>query len=407
MRLTKPNLAKLALPDGKAEARFFDETLPGFGVRVRAGGKRTWIVQYRAPAGQRTFTIGNVEVIEPDLARARAKEVLAKAQLGNDPQAEKAEARAKAALTMGPIVDTYLSRYAADVGRKQHADVTRYLNHSWRALHALPLDRIDRKTMAARLAAISAETGPVAANRARNALSTFFAWAMREGIADQNPVIGSNRAAIEVSRDHVLSDAELIMVWNACRDDDYGRAVRLLMLTGQRREEVGAMRWSEIDHDKALWSLPGSRTKNGRAHEIPLSAAALALISATPRRPDRDLVFGTAGPFSGWSKSKRSLDERIAAACTEAGRPQVASWRHHDLRRTAATRMAELGVQPHVIEAALNHASGQVSKVAAIYNRASYRNEKRQALDLWSAHVQALVAGRENNVVALRAKERA
>lgn len=165
----------------------------------------------------------------------------------------------------------------------------------------------------------------------------------------------------------------------------------MLIFTGQRREEIGGLRWSEVEVDTALVTLVGDRTKNGKPHELPLPAAAMAILQAQPRRGERDLIFGErAGPFQGWSKAKATLDKAIAKNASENGR--LAPWRLHDVRRTVATRMADLGVQPHVIEAVLNHVSGHKAGVAGVYNRSLYGPEKRAALELWANHVM-LIAG--------------
>jgi integrase len=390
MRLTRPTLATLSLPPGKSELIIFDDALPGFGVRLRAGGKRVWIAQYRMGAKQRRVTIGPVQAIDPDEARRRAKEVLAHAHLGKDPQAEKMEAKARAALTLGSVSERYLDRHAAArLKPKTLAETTRYLRQHWRPLHPLPLHKIERRHIAAYMAEIATSNGPIAANRARTALSGLYSWAMREGLAEANPVVGTNRSVPERSRERVLSDLEVKAIWAACAEDDYGRIVRLLILTGQRRDEVGSMRWEEVDTEAALWRIPGERTKNHRPHEVPLSSPALAILQSIPRREERAFVFGDgSGPFQGWSKARAGLDRRLV----KAGH-QLAPWRLHDLRRTVATRMAELGVQPHVIEAVLNHVSGHRAGVAGIYNRALYAAEKRDALERWAQHVLKHVAG--------------
>src|SRR5215213_1316050 len=320
MRLSRQTVSALSIPVGKTELIIFDEALPGFGLRIRAGGKRVWIAQYRMGAKQRRVTIGSVQAIDPDEARLRAKEVLAHAQLGKDPQADKVEARAKAALTLGAVVERYLDRHAAQrLKPKTLAETQRYLRHHWRPLHPLPLHKIERRHAAAYLAEIATSNGPIAANRARAALSALFTWAMREGLVDTNPVVGTNRAVPERSRERVLSDAELAAIWQACGDDDYGRIVQLLILTGQRREEVGGMRWAEIDLAAARWCIPSERTKNHRPHEVALTAPALKIIRVLLRRPGRPFLFGEGqGPFQGWSKARAGLDRRAAAA---AGRP--------------------------------------------------------------------------------------
>jgi integrase len=234
---------------------------------------------------------------------------------------------------------------------------------------------------------------------------------MKKGLVDLHPVIATEPAIKAVSRDRVLSDGELVAVWKACAEDGYGRIVRLLILTGQRREEVGAMADAELDLPGRRWTIPWERTKNGSRtripHEVPLSDQALAIVNSAPRREGRDLLFGDGeGSFSGWSKAKEALDARIAEAqpkrAGKAKPPQP--WRLHDIRRTVATRMADLGVPPHVVEAVLNHISGTKAGVAGTYNRALYLPERRQALDHWGAHVAALVAGKAgSNVVAMRA----
>src|SRR3954447_9253114 len=172
------------------------------------------------------------------------------------------------------------------------------------------------------------------------------------------------------------------------------------------------MRWEELDLGRALWSLPGSRTKNWTPHDIPLAAPAADLLRGVRRRDGRDLVFGgRGGPFSGWTESKRRLDRRLHAARCEtaeaagAGPARVGAmppWVLHDLRRTLVTGMAEIGVQPHVIEAVVNHVSGHKAGVAGVYNRATYSAEKRQALERWAEHVLALVAGDEASAAPVR-----
>jgi integrase len=224
----------------------------------------------------------------------------------------------------------------------------------------------------------------------------MFNWAIREGYDITNPVIGTNRPATSKGRERVLTDDELRVIWRGCDDRDYGRIVRLLVLTGQRREEVGGMCWSEIVGDR--WVIPGPRTKNHREHTLPLSASALALLP--DRRQGRDFIFGD-GPrrgYSGWSKSKARLDEQIG---------DLPHWTVHDIRRTVATGMADkLGVLPHVIEAVLNHVSGHRAGVAGIYNRARYAAEMREALERWAREVSRIVAGRPRAVTLRRVETR-
>jgi integrase len=402
MRLTRPNVARLSLSAGKSEVIVFDDALPGFGVRLRGGGKRTWIAQYRLGSKQRRITLGNVATVDPDDARKLAKAVLGKVHLGGDPQADKGDARAKAAVTLGAVAQRYLTFAEGRLKPRSYDEVERHLKRHWSPLKELQLHKVKRAHVAARLNEIAKEHGPFAANRARASLSAMFTWALRQGVAEANPVIGTGKATEEISRDHVLKDAELAAIWKACREDDYDRIVRLLILTAQRREEVGALDEAELDEKAALWTMPRARTKNGMEHEVPLSDAALDILDAAPRREGRTLLFGEAeGGFGGWSKAKAALDGRIAKAA-ERGGVKVRPWRLHDIRRTVATRMADLGVLPHVVEAVLNHVSGTKAGVAGVYNRALYRAEKRHALaDPWAEYVLALVSDRPPKVVGL------
>ena len=302
------------------------------------------------------------------------------------------------------MVERYLAERAAKrLKPRSFEEVERHLKKHWSALSGLPIRSVTRSDVAAQLGRIAKDNGPFASNRARAALSAFFSWAIGEGLADATPVLGTNKATEEISRDRVLSGEELPAIWNEAGGGDYGAIVRLLILTGQRREEVGGMLWSEIDLDKRSWRIDAERTKNGLAHEVPLSSPAAEILRAR-ERSGRALVFGSRdGPFQGWSNAKSALDKRIVAKLRETGANGAPKpWRLHDIRRTVATRMADLGVQPHVIEAVLNHVSGHKAGVAGVYNRASYTAEKRYALDIWSAHVADLAEGSGSKVVAFR-----
>jgi integrase len=405
MKLDDKTAKALRLPEGRSELIVFDNKLTGFGVRLRAGGARSWIVQYRLGRQQRRKTIGSVETLSAGVAREAAKRDLAAVELGDDPQADVAAERRLAVQTLEGVAARFLRHQQGRLKIRSYQEVDRHLRLHWAPLMRLPVHAVARRDVACRLGEIKAERGGYAANRARATLSALFGWAIREGLAETNPVIGTNKATEELSRDRVLSDVELVAIWRACRGDHYGMIVRLLMLTGQRRDEVGAMAKAEIDLNAHKWTIPATRTKNGRVQEVQLSDPALAILKAAIEREgreDRNAIFGenADSSFSGWSRAKLALDRRIANA---TGAP-LAAWRIHDLRRTTATRMADLGVQPHIVEAVLNHVSGSKAGVAGVYNRAAYAAEKRQALDLWAAHVEAIVAGLSgSNVVPLRA----
>src|SRR5262245_119462 len=377
------------------------EAVKGFGVR-RQRGDPVYVIKYRVFGWQRFVTIGrHGSPWTPDKARREAKRLFGLVADGKDPQAEKIEARAKAADTLGRVADDYLKQAKKKQKPRSYAETKRHLLVNWKPVHPVSVFHLRRRQVAARLAEIETERGPVTAARARAALSAMFNWAIREGFDIANPVLGTNRPAEPKSRERILSDSELAEIWCVSGDNDYGRIIKLLMLTAQRRDEVGGMRWAEIDGN--LWTIPGARTKNHREHIVPLPDSALALM---PPPTDRDYVFGN-GPrrhgdghrgFSGWSKAKTALDGRIAEARGNTAGAHLDKinplphWTLHDLRRTAATVMADrLGVLPHIIEAILNHVSGHRAGVAGIYNRARYEAEMGEALERWAKHVEAIV----------------
>jgi len=400
MKLDSKTVAALKLSD-KSDQIFFDDQLPGFGFRLRrgAGGKinKSWIVQYRRASGTRRVLIGNADVISAEAARAAAKKILAQAALGGDPQADRADRRAKDQLAVRSVVADYLEAKKNDVRPRTLVEATRYLSTGayFRPLHAMPIDTVKRKDIASCLVAITRKNGSVTAARARASLSAFFTWAMQAGLTETNPVIGAIQPKDSEGRSRVLSDAELAALWHASGDDEYGRIIRLLILTGARRAEIGGLRWSELDADSGTWTLPSERSKNKHAHTLPLPAAAWNIIKAVPRLAHRDQLFGVSAEegFTDWGKDKIALDDRLLGKMTEP-------WTIHDIRRTVATRMADLGVQPHIIEAVLNHRSGYKGGISGIYNRSSYDREVRAVLALWSDHIRALVAGGERKILA-------
>lgn len=390
LRLTEKVVSTLGLESGQDDRIFFDDQITGFGFRVRRVKKwngahsnkppsRSWLFQYRIGGKTRRLVIGQSPAIKAGRAREIAAELHAKVKLGHDPATEKRIRIERAAHTFGALVDKYLAAQQGEMRPRSYHQIARHLERHAAQLHPLPADAIDRQTIAARLNSIAAESGAVTANRVRSTMSAMFTWGMKEGLVLANPIIATNKRA-EKPRDRVLTNAELGLVWRSLGAGDYGTIIKLLILTGQRMNEIAALRWSEIDFDRGVISLPSERTKNHRPHEVPLGKTAQSLLAARPKNNGREFVFGEgAGPFSGLSRRKEALDKDVAAAC---GNP-LPAWVHHDLRRSVATGMAELGIQPHIIEAVLNHVSGHKGGIAGIYNRAQYGPEKAQALARW------------------------
>jgi integrase len=395
MRLTAKNTAGLKLPEGKTDHIVFDDRVPGFGLRLRTGGA-TWIFQYAlGRAKQRRMVIGKATAITPEKARELAADLHAKVRLGGDPAANKAASKAAAALTFGVIADRFLSYQKARLRPRSYVETVRALLKNAKPLHGIPISSIDRRAVAAILTGLAASNGTVTANRTRANLSAMFSWAMKEGLAESNPVANTNKQT-ERSRHRVLTNAELAVLWAALEDDNYGNIIKLLLLTGCRANEIAGLRWQEIDFQRGMITLPPERVKNARAHLVPMSGPVADILKARPRTDE--LVFHYRGRlFSSWTSSKERLEARLA----EAGK-HLADWTPHDLRRTCATGMGdEIGVQPHLVEAVLNHVSGHKHGVAGIYNHAVYAAEKAQALALWADHVLAVVEERDTNVTTL------
>jgi integrase len=367
---------KLVVPEGSRDVLVFDTEVAGLGIRKFASGEASYILKYPI-AGKvidgvttrgRTRRVTLEEVTRGRLAKVRelAKDVKSRARvLGEDLLAEREAAAAKAATpTLGDLVPKYLKvRTAGDDHMKQLRPasmrmVRHYLEVTWQPLHKRPIDQITRAEIKAVADEVARQSGKSTADSARTALSTLFAWAVYSGLLEQNPVVGLKSYNGNARRKRVLSEAELAQVYQASYDGgDYGRILRLLILTGCRRQEIGSLSWPEIDLERRLIELPGERVKNGMDHLVPLSELALSILEDTPRgRREAGFIFGqdrSVEGFAGWALCKVALDKRIAKA--RGGKPQAA-WRVHDIRRSVATHLAELGIaQPHIIEAILNH----------------------------------------------------
>jgi integrase len=378
MKLTAKTVAGLTLPADRKDVIYFDEDVPGFGLRLQ-GSKRVWIVQYKTGARQRRMTLGAVSAIPLVKARTMAADVYARVRLGQDPAGEKSDRRT--ADTFGGLAVRYLEWQRGRLRPRTYANVTRYLMVNAKPLHSHSVEEIHRRDVAGLLASLTAR------NAVRAYLSSFFSWAMREGLCEANPVIGTHKPELK-SRERVLSTAELASIWKAADPaDDYGAIVRLLILSGQRREEIGGLLWQEVGPDAI--TLPPPRTKNKREHVIPLSEPARAIISSRHIVVGRERVFSTPT----WSRAKAWLDAKVSIS---------PSWVLHDIRRSVATGLGDIGVLPHVVEAVLNHVSGHKAGVAGVYNKATYLPEKREALRLWADHLEAVVKGEASNVTPLR-----
>ena len=393
MKLTKGAVAALAT--GKDDQVFWDDETPGFGVRIR-GLKKSWLIQYRAGRQQRRESLGDVRRVALDDARKIARQRFAEIELGRDPAADREKARAlaaRAALTLGAVSERYLDARRGVVRASTHCENTRYFAVQWAALRDDPVASITRADVAAQLQIITKKHGRASARRARATLAALYQWSIGEGLVEANPVSHTNDPAAGIRpRSRVLTDAELRAVWHAAGDDDFGRIIRLLILTGARRREIGLMRWRDVDFDSGVLTIPAEVAKNHHALELPLQLVALETLRAVPRRGE--YVFGARGTgFTSWSAATAALRKRL-------GKGFPTDWSLHDLRRSARTGWGRIGVPPHIAELLINHVKGGVE---AVYDKYTYVGEKRTALARWAEHVLAVVEGRPSNVVPLHA----
>jgi integrase len=389
MRLNDQIAARTNLPEGKADHILWDEAIPGFCLRVRkaaAGVSKQWVFTYRDALGaSRRFTIG-AAALPAAQARKTAAELHAGIKLGKYPHVAREEQRKaaehvrdKTSETFGALAAVYLDRQAKRLRAGSLALSKRNIEVHLAPFHRVSIHQISRRMVSEQLLVIETKSGPHARNHARTTIIAFYNWAIGEGLIETNPSAFTNMAEVK-PRGRTLSRAELMAIWGACREDDFGRIVKLLMLTGQRRTEVGGMRWDEVDIDRGLWVMQGERTKNGQEHKVPLVPEAIEIIRSVPRRGYNPNVFGAATyGFAGWHPAKKTLHAR-------AGFAEDLDWRLHDLRRSMKTHMSqELDIRAEVSEALLNHVKRGLE---GVYNTADYVRQKRAALDSWTNYLR-------------------
>ena len=402
-------------PHGRIE--YFDAAFPGLALRITDNGGKSWCAFYRFKGRLRRFTIGRYPAIKPAQARREAAAALERVREGVDPAEEKRaqrEMRTPETDTFGAVALDYVERHHGKNSRKStyleaKRDIERNVLPKWRNR---PIASISRRDVLELIDGIIARGAEVQANRTLARLRALFNWAIEKDRVAVSPVARMKLPTQEHARDRVLSDDELRWLWRACDQAGwpFGPLVKLLLLTAQRRDEVAGMEWSEIDLVKGVWTLPRHKAKNDRVHEVQLSDAAIEVLRSLPHMGD-GLVFTTTGktPISGFSKAKRRLDAAMHKAnrvelSTKKG-TSIPEWTLHDLRRTAATGMAKLKISPHVTDKVLNHVSGTISGVAAIYNRFEYLDERRDALDAWGRYVSDLFEPATSKVVAIRSRK--
>jgi integrase len=399
---------------------YFDASFPGLALRVTENGRKSWSLFYRFNGRLRRFTIGRYPAIKPGQARREATNALERVRQGIDPADEKRARRNKPspeAETFEAIVQDYLERHVKrNSATVTHQEAKRDLEYNvlpkWRNR---PLASISRRDAIDLIDGLVERGVVIQANRTLARLRALFNWAIEKDRISASPVDHIKPPTKERARDRALSDDEIRWFWQACDEIGwpFGAVFKLLLLTAQRRDEVGGMKWTEINVDKRTWTLPRHRVKSDRGHEVHLSDAAIEVLRSLPRITgggnEQDLVFTVTGTtaVSGFGNAKRRFDLIMAEARRHSlglsERTEIPEWRLHDLRRTAATGMARLNIAPHVVDKVLNHSGGTIRGVAAVYNRFEYLEERRAALEAWGRYLTGLMSGSPPNVMALRA----
>ena len=437
--MPKANITKRTVDAAKAGERdqfIWDDDVAGFGLKVTPAGGKTYVFQYRiARPGEaertsaKRYTIGRHGKLTPDQARKLAKQLAALVEQGIDPRQQELDAikvkdaaerlareqkRQESELIFDKIADLWLDHYEHEKERRPASVRQARLvvdNHLRPVLAAKPMPHIGRDDLEPILDAI-----PARQKAMRRTVYVYAAvlwkWAVGKRYAEHSPLEAMVKPDAPRARDIVLNDSDLADLWAASEtiNQPFGSFFRLLVLTGQRRSEVAAMRWSELDRRGATWTIPPERAKNGKAHIVPLSAKSVSeldrLAGDANGEDERDWpkkghVLTTTGhsAISGITKAKNALDAAIAKRRDDT---PIGEWRIHDLRRTLATGLQKLGVRFEVTEAVLNHISGAKGGVAGIYQQHDWKDEKRAALDAWANHIEAITSGKDReNVVPI------
>jgi integrase len=380
IEIVKPSNTRREIPDAH---------MPGLYLIVQPSGSKSWAVRYRSSSITRKYTLGAFPAIDLKTARALAGKALRAVAEGRDPGHEKAQARSTKIDSIEHVAAQFIERHCKRANRQRTAEETERLLR----LHVLPhwrgrtINSICRRDVLEILDRITDAGTPIAANRTLSAARKMFNWCIARDIIAVSPCSGVKPPTVEHSRDRVLNDDELHATWLAADNIGFpfGPMVQMLICTGQRRDEVAKMEWNEIDFEKKLWTLPRERVKTNEKHEVPLSDIAVAILKRLPRIAGARFVFTTTGntAASAYSKNKRRLDVLLP--------PDMPPWRLHDLRRTAASGMARLGINLPIIEKVLNHASGSFAGIVAVYQRHSFSDEKRKALEAWGRFINDLI----------------
>ncbi|MEP1573908.1 tyrosine-type recombinase/integrase [Roseibium album] len=375
--LTETYLRNLKSPSSRSD--IYDAVQRGLGLRLSPSGTKTWFVMRRVDGRMKRLTLGRYPEIGVAAARKQAADIFERISMG-------AQAKAAAAPRFHEVLDDWLERDQVARKRKSASEKRRALEHDVLPVLAdKRIDTITKSDIREILDRVVKRGAPIHANRLLAYVRRMFNWAVEQDIISASPANGIKKLAEESSRDRTLSSQELAAVWNTASmlADPFGAFIKTLILTGQRRGEVAGAQWRELNFDKGEWVIPSERAKNGKAHLVHISDQLTKILHGSNRPNDSQYVFTTNGtaPISGFSKIKANLDKLAP----------IESWTLHDLRRTFATiTTGDLGIDPAVVDKILNHSSGAVSGIAAVYQRHAYLDQRRTAMDKWDEFIVSL-----------------
>jgi integrase len=382
-------------PDPDRRLEIADGLLPGLYLVVQPSGTKSWAVRYRSNGKPAKLTLGKYPALELSKARELARDNLLTVAKGDDPAAEKRQAKAATVTlpdTLGALCDSYVTYHLKPKIRRWEAAAGEIDNHIRPRLGDMPLADLTKAHVRAAIREIAQEH-PVAANRALARIKAVLNWGVEEDLVEANVAQGVKRPTEEAPVDRVLNDDELRAVWQGTEALGYPahEFARLLILTGQRRDDVRLMAWEEIDLVNRVWTIPRDRYKSGRPHLVPLPEAAVEILKALPFRDRGGFVLSLNGgtkPYSNVTKPKRRLDKVSGAT----------GWTWHDLRRTCRTTLSRLGIRREVAERVIGHSVG--GKLDKVYDLWEFSAEKRAALKAWAAHVEGIESD-DDKVVAI------
>lgn len=376
------------LETSKTRIEYNDTLKKGLGLRVTNTGFKSFIYRYRINGKQKKYTIGRYPDISLAQARSISDDLYVKIKQGEDIQKVKVKNRHQNLVTVKDLAERFKKEYLSSLKMSTAEDYQRRIdNHILPALGKLELKNIERHEIITFLKKIASKT-PIQSNRVRAVLSSMFSFGVNMALCDDNPVRLIKPLAKENTRDRVYTEDELKIIWKAFENEvqPFHQVFKVLLLTGQRLGETRKMKWADIDN--GVWTIPAEDTKAKRKNIVPLAPAVLELLEEMKKiNGDREYVFQSPA-----RKKDMPISHLQYAARRVAKHTGISDFRIHDLRRTAATYMAQLGIERTVLGKILNHKtlSGD-SKVTAIYDRHDYKNEKTEALEKWSIKLGAIV----------------